>query len=396
MNKAMLREPLLRLVGGYDDYLGGRRTAANHPMHKLLHEEIPSALLTLTPDPDHFEFKGSDGGGNVTEVPWVAVFHREITESAQTGYYVVWLLPKDRKSIILELGLGATQFSDLYGENTKALDAAARAGVKALSVAKPLVPNLFSSDLQARIAEGEIPPLGNSYEHKAYGKAAIISVSYPVDNLPEEGRLKSDYVAFVKLYQRLVSSPLMPTTDELVMDEVVEATQAGAIQSSILQTSEFVARTRRNSGVRTNSGSKSSQRLSRESKKIGDRGERLVFEFLKKELKRQGRNDLSDKVIWHQESTSDRTPGWDITTYAPDTEESIFVEVKASQGAKINEVIMTKKEWDAAKMHGAKYCIYLVSNVLRQHPVLEVLRDPAGKEREGVITVGVQAWSVQL
>ena len=392
----MLREYLLQLIGGYDAYLEGRRTDGRHPMHKLLHDEIPAALSSLTPDPGHFQFKGSDGGGNITEVPWVAVFHREITESAQTGYYVVWLLPKDRKSIILELGLGATQFSDLYGENTKALDAAARAGVKALSVAKPLVPKLFSSDLQARIAEGQITPLGNSYEHKAYGKAAIISVSYPVDNLPEAGRLNSDYVAFIKLYQRLVSSPLMPTTDELVMDEVAEATQAGVIESSILQATEFEERTSRNPSQRTNSGSKASRRISRESKKIGDRGEHLVFEFLKEELKRQGRNDLSERVIWHQQSSSDRTPGWDITTYSPDTEESMFVEVKASQGAKINEVILTKKEWDAAKMHGSKYCIYLVSNVLRKHPVVEVLRDPAGKERDGVIVIGVQSWFLRL
>jgi hypothetical protein len=125
-------------------------------------------------------------------------------------------------------------------------------------------------------------------------------------------------------------------------------------------------------------------------------GERLIYDYLKKELMRQGRNDLSEKVIWHQDSSTDRTPGWDITSYAPDTGETVLVEVKASKGSTINEIIMTKKEWEAAQMHGAKYCIYLVSNVLREHPVVEVLRDPADKEREGIVNIGVQSWYVRL
>lgn len=392
----MLRDCLLQLVMGYDAYLGGRRTDAKHPIHKLLHNEIPGVLLSITPEPDHFQFKGSDGGGNVTEVPWVAVLHREITESAQTGYYVVWLLPRDRKSIILELGLGATQFSDLYGENAKALDAAARAGLKALSVAKPIVQNLFSSDLQARIAEGEIPPLGNSYEHKAYGKAAIISVSYPFDSLPEEGRLNTDYVAFVKLYQRLATSPLMPTTGKLVLDEIHTEIAAGTFKPAILKASEYIPRPKISREKKADGRTSTSPRYAKESKKIGDMGEERVFEFLKKELMKAGRNDLAEKTIWHQKCKSDRTPGWDITSYEADTGKAMYVEVKSSTGSKINEVIMTKKEWEAAKSHGDNYFIYLVSNVLRQEPNVEILRNPVKEETDRNIVKSVHAWSVQL
>jgi len=391
----MLREYLLQLIKGYDAYLGGRRTASAHPMHKLLHDEIPATLLSLTPDPGHFQFKGADGQGNVNEVPWVAVFHRDVTDSAQDGYYVVWLLPKDRKSIILELGLGATQFSNHYGKNTKALNAAARAGEKVVGIARPVL-NLFPPDLKSRIKEGEIPPLGESHEHKAYGKGAILSVSYPANNVPAEEKLSSDYVAFINLYQRLVASPLMPTTVELVMDEMEDAIRAGKVQSGILAASEFIARPKQARSKKANNRSNSSPRYARESKKIGDMGERLVFEFLKKELKDAGRNDLAEKVIWHQASKLDRTPGWDITSYKPDTGEVMYVEVKASKGGKINEVIMTKNEWEAAKSHGPKYFIYLVPNVLRQHPAVEVLRDPAGKEGNGDIAISVNSWAVQL
>lgn len=49
----------------------------------------------------------------------------------------------------------------------------------------------------------------------------------------------------------------------------------------------------------------------------------LYLIFFKKALKDAGRNDLAEKVIWHQASKLDRTPGWDITSYKPDTGEVI-------------------------------------------------------------------------
>ena len=212
-------------------------------------------------------------------IRWVAVLHRDITDSAQDGYYVVWLLPKDRKSVILELRLGATQFSNHYGKNIKAFDVAARAGEKVIGIARPVL-NFFPPDLKSRIKEEEIPPLGESHEHKAYGKGAILSVSCPANNLPAEEKLSSDYVAFINLYQRLVASPLMPRTVEMVMDEMEDAIRAGKVRSGILAASEFIARPKQARDKKANNRSNSSSRYARESKKIGDMCERLVFDFL--------------------------------------------------------------------------------------------------------------------
>lgn len=392
----MLREQLLNLLLGYDFYLNDRRVDKLHPIHDLLHVDIPLTLASLTLDSVNFKFKGSDGQGNVTEVPWVAAFHKEITLTATTGYYVVWLFPESRKEVILELGLGVTQFSDLWGENSKALDAAGRAGSKVLNISKPHIDSIFDEELKRRCRFGEIPPFGPKFDHKAYGKAAVVSVSYPVDSIPGDAELASDFQQFMRLYRRLIASPLMPTIDELVVDEIVSTNIAKLADSFVFEVKEFEPRERRQSLISVKREDQLYPRHSRASKKIGDRGESLVYNYLRQQLRESGRDDLADQVIWHQESLSERTPGWDITSFDSATGKQIRVEVKASQGKTINEVILTRKEWIAAAKYASSYYVYLISNVLKNNPTIEIIRDPAGRAAAGEILVTEESWSLKL
>lgn len=392
----MFRAQLLALLEGYNAYLAGRKVTKLHPIHNLLHHEMPLTLASLTPDPEYFKFKGSDGQANVTEVPWVAAFHKQITLTATTGYYVVWLFPDNRREVILELGLGSTQFSDLYGANNKSLAAAGRAGAKVLSIAKSNIDSIFDVELKRRYRLGELPPLGPKHDHKAYGKAAVVSVSYPAEAIPDDDQLASDYQQFMGLYRRLAASPLMPTIDELVLDEVVRTSVSIQAAPVVFDVKEFEAREPRQVRTAGNKEGQTHARHSRASKKIGDRGERLVFEYLRDQLRKHGRNDLADQVIWHQESLTERTPGWDITSFDPATGKKIRVEVKASQGKTINEVILTRNEWIAAAKYASSYQIYLISNVLKNNPTIEILRDPAGRAATGAITVTEESWSLKL
>lgn len=151
----MLREYLLPLIGGYDEYLQQVSVNKSHQIHDLLHGKIPDVLSSYTTHRELFKFAGSDGRGNITKVPWVATFHRQITVSATSGFYVAWLLPKDRDKVILELGMGATQFSSIHGENKKALGATARAASKVLGLARPYIEPTFSTDLKSRVVIGD-------------------------------------------------------------------------------------------------------------------------------------------------------------------------------------------------------------------------------------------------
>jgi hypothetical protein len=392
----MLREYLLRLVGGYDEYLQQVSVNKTHPIHNLLHKDIPGILSSYTTHSERFKFDGSDGQGNITKVPWVAAFHRQITVSATSGFYVVWLLPKDRSQVILELGMGATQFSSIHGENKKALDATAIAANKVLGLARPYIESAFSTDLKSRVVVGEIPPLGDTYEQKAYGKAAIVSISYPATEIPGNDRLRSDYCAFIDLYLRLVESPLTPTVEDLAIDDVLDRSTQQQFFQKITAADRFIPRQVITRSPGTPRALKTEPRYTRTSKKIGDLGERLVFDFLRRQLDEQGYSNLAERVVWHQESEIDRTPGWDITTIDPASQSQQFVEVKATQGTTINEVILTKKEWEAALSHRQKYHLYLVTDVLRSNPKLEVLIDPAGEILNGRLKLTEASWSLRL
>jgi hypothetical protein len=105
---------------------------------------------------------------------------------------------------------------------------------------------------------------------------------------------------------------------------------------------------------------------------------------------------LASKVVWHQEFSENRTPGWDITSFDPNTNEELFIEVKASKGATIREVILTPNEWDAAKKHRFRYYIYLVTNVLHLNPVLEIVHDPANEVVQGNFSIKEASWELRF
>ncbi len=382
------------LLSTYPDYLKLRVPNARHEVHELLCQTIPKYLESISPEPHSYKFQGSDGDGYIALVPWVAIFHRAVTVSARNGFYVVWLLPVERDSIVLELGLGATQFVELYGENKNALDAIGRASSKMLGISRPMMADIFSSEVRGRLVEGEIEPLGPHFRHRAYGKAAILSFRYPLKEFPSESVITDDLTSLIRLYSRLALSPLLPSIEQLVDDEVLSSANTVSDRLSITTAKVF-----KNRQAQTSEKSLGQRRLAiryaKESKTIGDLGERLVVDWLKQRLRDSEKGHLADKVIWHQEDLTNQKPGWDITAYSPETGELIYVEVKATRGNFISSLTLTNNEWERAKEHGDRYWIYIVTNVF-QSPALEMLQDPAGGHLKGLFELSVTAWEFRL
>ena len=80
----MLRQEIINLVSDWSVYKSRKTTDGSHPIHKLIHDEIPQSLLEWTPSPEVYKFQGSDGQGNILAAPWVAVFNRNITDTELT------------------------------------------------------------------------------------------------------------------------------------------------------------------------------------------------------------------------------------------------------------------------------------------------------------------------
>jgi hypothetical protein len=63
---------------------------------------IPKNLFPI----EEYKIHSSCGQGKRAEIPWVAVFYKDLSESAQKGYYIVYLFRADGTGVYLSLNQG--------------------------------------------------------------------------------------------------------------------------------------------------------------------------------------------------------------------------------------------------------------------------------------------------
>jgi len=56
----------------------------------------------------------SAGKGNWAQVPWIAIFDESITNTAQRGFYLVYLFAKDSSGVFLTLNQATTEVKNEY------------------------------------------------------------------------------------------------------------------------------------------------------------------------------------------------------------------------------------------------------------------------------------------
>ena len=69
-----------------------------------------------------YTVESSVGLGNISAAPWLTIMDKSITESATEGFYVVYLFSRSAKKLYLSIGIGATQFQEIYGITNECLD----------------------------------------------------------------------------------------------------------------------------------------------------------------------------------------------------------------------------------------------------------------------------------
>ena len=146
-----------------------------------------------------YKVKGSVGAGRWTDVPWIAVFDKRITTSAQRGVYIVYLLNKDTKELFLTLNQGATDVAQ-GGDSTGKL---AFTGIASASNSKA-AESLKNRAKNIRSEIGSFPGFGsNSIDtgSKAYDAGCIYYIKYTLDSLPEDEKLYSDLNKFIEAYK---------------------------------------------------------------------------------------------------------------------------------------------------------------------------------------------------
>ena len=98
---------------------------------------------------------------------------------------------------------------------------------------------------------------------------------------------------------------------------------------------------------------------------IGERGERLVFEFEKTKLhlaQKEGRIESIENLLkWV--SLEDDSAGYDILSYDTEKKAPIFIEVKATNSGKTTPFYISNGELSFSKNHAQNYRLYRVFNL---------------------------------
>ena len=191
---------LLDVLENYQTTMSIAKGVARHIPGSLdqqsLYKSIPNFFRSILEEAGRdsdYTIKGSFGNGQMAAVPWVAVFNKQVTDTAQRGFYVVLLFAEDMSSCCLSLNQGFTAFSDMFP--TKLAQQKVRiAAQRAIALIEKTEGALYGP-----ISLGATKALGKGYE-----LGAIESFQYARTGLPSESHLKSDFLKLIEHYDQLV------------------------------------------------------------------------------------------------------------------------------------------------------------------------------------------------
>ena len=177
-----------------EDYIPGKKeeNGKNAAVWKSICHEAPEKMYeTGLIDKNKYLVSGSVGKGVWAKVPWLAVFRREITESAQKGVYIVYLLSSDGNSLYLTLNQGVTE----AGKDSTANETIKALRNNAARISAQLNKHNFSLDENINLGN-DITDLGKKYQ-----KGTIFYKKYSRHNIPSEDILREDLKNMLDVYE---------------------------------------------------------------------------------------------------------------------------------------------------------------------------------------------------
>ena len=107
-----IQEGLLRILNNY--LPEKRQSFKQNNLAIFLRNDIIDIISNHVPllREDQYLLKGSAGAGNWAEIPWICIFNKNITNSAQRGIYLVFLFSSDMEKVYLSFNQGYTFYKD--------------------------------------------------------------------------------------------------------------------------------------------------------------------------------------------------------------------------------------------------------------------------------------------
>ena len=142
--------------------------------------------------------EASPGKGRWSDAPWIAIFDPLVTDTAQRGYYPVYLFTRTLDTVYLSINQGMTELRDELG--TKGAQVLLR------SRAKIMRTRITTEELQHfSVSNIDLQPPNAQHRLAFYEPGHSFGIKYNYSNLPSNDQLVGDLQRIVRLY-RLITS----------------------------------------------------------------------------------------------------------------------------------------------------------------------------------------------
>ncbi|MGI6713840.1 MAG: MrcB family domain-containing protein [Bacilli bacterium] len=348
-----------------------KKAEKSDPNYNVLMQQIPAALNALFPMRKDLLISGSCGIGQKTDYPWVAIFNRNLTTTAQRGLYMVYLFKKDMSGFYLSLHQGITYFEKRFKR-------------KRYQYARK-VADYFRSEIGDEYFDrGEIDLLASSASlGRGYQETNILSKYYAKDSFTSE-EIEKDLLKMLAIYDELVgvlgedNYDYNNAINKIVFDvqDAFEDAVSGidnikkAISSpkdvNVIRTLRYIEpqekRTKKYSKIRSTGSVRKIDYIekAKTDAEVGLLGEMLALSYERERLIREGHSDLADKVR-HVASVSDAF-GYDIISYQLIGLEmkEVYIEVKTTTNKLDVDFPVSKNEVLTSNEKKDRYCIFRI------------------------------------
>lgn len=199
-----------RIVSSYDSY-------------EIIVRKLPNLIKDKANiDLTKYIIEGSINTGNIADIPWICLFDKEITNTAQNGFYIVYLFDSEMNGVYLSLNQGFTQYKNEFGSEIGKNKIRQNA-----EFAKKLLKSVqgFSFD---DINLHAVRDLGKGYE-----EGNICSKFYPAKSIPDDLILVDDLRNLIGVYRELkgyVGGNILEISEKIGEEEFQKNIQSGKVK----------------------------------------------------------------------------------------------------------------------------------------------------------------------
>ncbi len=188
------RDALIRINA--DFWSAREEEFGGHEVARFIRKDVPAILerkLSLTKT--EMIAEASPGKGNWSSSPWIRLTDPSVSDSAERGYYPVYLYGLDKQSLVLTLLQGTYSVRKEFGRGRRKI-LRSRATILAGKVPEH-VHRFTSGEIDLGIDE-QVPDRGD------WQVASAFSKRYDLRDLPSEDVLLDDLKAMLDLYRKAI------------------------------------------------------------------------------------------------------------------------------------------------------------------------------------------------